>query len=214
MTDSLDVFQKHYEAYCERLTAIDLKAKKNMLGLISSGKRYTIPFFNQRYLLSNEGITDEAGNVPQNRRDYMVSVILANYVLMCPDRFYFDPQWVSFKDFKKVSSFTNVNYFASDTEGAIEKHFSTRLDRLSVASIKAGGVYHKTDFPYDLSILFTALPRVSLLLLFNDGDDEFPAKCTVLFRKHSEFYLDPESLAMTGAFLALSLGEAAQSPKE
>jgi hypothetical protein len=46
------------------------------------------------------------------------------------------------------------------------------------------------------------------LLLFNNSDDEFPVKCTVLFQRHAEFYLDPESLAMSGAFLALSLKDA------
>lgn len=65
-----------------------------------------------------------------------------------------------------------------------------------------GGSPHEMDITYDLSIRFVALPRISLLLLFNDGDEEFPAKCTVLFQKHAEYYLDPESLAMTGACLA------------
>jgi hypothetical protein len=33
----------------------------------------------------------------------------------------------------------------------------------------------------------------------------FYAHCSVLFQKHAEYYLDPESLAMTSAFLAKSL---------
>ena len=51
---------------------------------------------------------------------------------------------------------------------------------------------------------FQALPRIVLLLLFNDGDEEFPAKCTVLFERHAEHYRDPESLAMTSTWLARS----------
>jgi hypothetical protein len=53
--------------------------------------------------------------------------------------------------------------------------------------------------------LVSALPRISLLLLFNDGEEEFPAKCSVLFQRHAEYYLDPESLAMTSACLAREL---------
>jgi hypothetical protein len=45
---------------------------------------------------------------------------------------------------------------------------------------------------------FTALPKIKLLLLFNDSDDEFPASCSVLFQKQAEEYLDPESLIMIG----------------
>ena len=30
------------------------------------------------------------------------------------------------------------------------------------------------ELPYDLAIQFKALPKIPLLLLFNDADDEFP----------------------------------------
>ena len=74
-----------------------------------------------------------------------------------------------------------------------------------------GGFAHQMEISYDLAVKFDALPRISLLLLFNDGDEEFPAKCTVLFQKHAEYYLDPESLAMTGACLAKALKQIAFS---
>jgi hypothetical protein len=59
-------------------------------------------------------------------------------------------------------------------------------------------------------VRFEALPRVSLLLLFNDRDDEFPAGCTVLFNRQAESYLDPESLAMTGGLLSRRLNNACE----
>jgi hypothetical protein len=90
---------------------------------------------------------------------------------------------VSFKDFKITSHFTNINYFTSDTEQAIVKGFSGRLVELAEACRQTGGVPHDADMPYDLSVRFEALPRVSLLLLFNDRDDEFPAGCTMLFNR-------------------------------
>jgi len=46
--------------------------------------------------------------------------------------------------------------------------------------------------------------------MYNDRDEEFPAQCNVLSQKHAEFYLDPESLAMTGATLARRLIQAAK----
>jgi len=45
---------------------------------------------------------------------------------------------------------------------------------------------------------FKILPQIDILLLFNDRDDEFPATCSVLFQRQAEYYLDPESLIMTG----------------
>lgn len=205
MVGSSDIFEKNYREYCAQMSEIDFSIIKDKLGLVSDEERIFIPFFNKRYLVSNNGVVDASGDRPSSRLDYMVSVILSKYILLCPDQSHYDSEWAAFKDFKRVSHFTNVNYFYSDTERAIEKYFSGKLNDLSKACIEIGGISHEMSASYDLSMQFNALPRMSLLLLFNDADDEFPAKCTVLFQKHSEFYLDPESLAMSGAFLAMSL---------
>lgn len=204
MAESADIFEQNYQKYCAQLAEIDGAAIKDRLGLVAEGNRIFIPFFNKRYLLAKNGIVDAEGNRPE----YLPFVILAQYILLCPEQSPYDAQWVAFKDFKRISPFTNVNYFSSDTERAIETHFAGRLDDLSKAGKKLGGIHCNMDVSYDLSMQFKALPRMSLLLLFNDSDDEFPAQCTVLFQKHAEFYLDPESLAMSGAFLARSLKDA------
>jgi hypothetical protein len=126
---------------------------------------------------------------------------------LCPNEPYFDAEWSAFKDFKKVSHFTNVNFFKSDTEKVIESVFSGKLDDLRKACSILGGIYYEMETSYDLSTKFNAFPRISLLLLFNDSDEEFPAKGTVLFQKHVEYYLDPESLATTSAWLAKNLAK-------
>ena len=201
MLQQSEIFEKHYNDYCAQIGEIDLDSVKERLGLRNEGEKMLLSFFNSDYSVSGNGIFDASGNRP----NYGVCVIIAKYILLCPDRPYHDPEWVSFKDFKRTSHFTNVNFFRSDTERAIEKNFSGKLDRLSKAGEELGGVHHDMEMTYDLSMKFNALPRISLLLLFNDGDEEFPAQCTVLFEKHSELYLDPESLAMCGAALAKSL---------
>ena len=68
-----------------------------------------------------------------------------------------------------------------------------------------GGVSGDSTLSYDLVMRFQALPRIALLLLFNDGDDDFPPYSTVLFWRQAEYYLAPESLAMTSALLARQL---------
>jgi Domain of unknown function (DUF3786) len=207
MVEPSDVFEKNYQEYCAQLTKIDFGSIKKELGLVDEGGGMFIPFFNNRYLVSHNGISDDCGNRPE----YMISVVLAKYILLCPDLPHNETGWVSFKDFKKTSHFTNVNYFSSDTERAIENQFSGKLNELAKACEKLDGFHRQMEISYDLSMQFNALPRISLLLLFNDGDEEFPARCIVLFQKHAEYYLDPESLAMTSAFLARSLKRLAGS---
>ncbi|MCF8127133.1 MAG: DUF3786 domain-containing protein [Deltaproteobacteria bacterium] len=196
-----DIFEKHYEDYMRQIGQTDVSSLKGILKIDGDGDQMTVPFFDRKYSISKNGILDGSGNRPH----YMVCVILAKYILHCPDRPHDEPEWVSFKDFKRTSHFLNVNFFRSDTEHAIEKSFSGRKEALLTACENLGGHDRGTEFSYDISMAFEALPRVSLLLLFNDADDEFPAQCKVLFQKHSEFYLDPESLIMTGTYLSKRL---------
>jgi len=201
MFNNSAIFEKHYEDYLRQIMEIDVGHVKDILEIELDGNQMVVPFFDGKYSVSQKGIFDGFGQRPH----YIVCVILAKYILLCPDRFHDEPEWVSFKDFKQTSHFLNVNFFSSDTERTVVKYFSGRKDALFTACEKFGGHGHEADFQYDLSMAFEALPRVSLLLLFNDMDDEFPAQCTLLFQKQSEFYLDPESLAMTGAYLAKRL---------
>ena len=132
-------------------------------------------------------------------------MVLSQFVLLSPDQTSPDPEWVAYSDLKKDSHFTNVNFFHSDTELAIEKSFSGSLAALKNASQKLEAQPQDMEISYDLSVRFEALPHISLLLLFNDGDEEFPAQCKVLYQQQAEQYLDPESLAIIGATLAKRL---------
>ena len=204
MGEQSEIFEKHYNDYIGRIAGIDPAKIAETLGIERTESGVIVRFFNKEYHVSGNGITDADGNRP----DYGLCVILAKYLLLCPEIVHHDPEWVSFKDFKKDSHFTNVNFFASDTEQAVVKHFSGKIDALEQAGEQLGGIRYEGDMSYDLSMQFFALPRISLLLLMNDADEEFPAQCKVLFQKHAEYYLDPESLAMTGAALARRLAGA------
>jgi hypothetical protein len=195
------VFEKNYHFYLGEIAKADFRAVNDTLGCRVDGDQMVIPFFGEEYRVSPSGMT----NATNQRPGYVVCVVLAKYILGCPPAVPAGGGWVSFKDFKATSPFTNINYFASDTEQAIVKGFSGRLADLAEACRQTGGVPHEAGMPYDLSVRFMALPRVSLLLLFNDRDDEFPAGCKLLFNQQAETFLDPESLAMTGAYLAKNL---------
>ncbi len=204
MDDRADVFEKHYEEYLARLAGVDLDSVADRLGLLKDEGQVYIMFYGERYAISASGITDESGRAT----DYPTAVILCQYILGCPSAPHPDQSWVSFKDFKAASHFTNVNFFASDTERALAKAFAGRLKELRRVCVALGGVEDTLDLAYDCIYQFRALPRVELLLLFNDGDDEFPAQGSVLFWAQAEQYLDPESLAMTSAALIRRLRDA------
>lgn len=201
MFQGSEIFEKHYTEYMRQISAVDFETVADMLGMTLRAGDLHVSFLGEDFRISKQGITGPDGGRP----GYVASVILAKYILRCPERLYLDAQWTSFKDFKREAGFVNVNFFTSDTRQAILKSFAGHPDALLAAGRELGGTRPETQFPYDICLCFEALPRIALLLLFNDGDAEFPAQCTVLFQKQAEFYLDPESLAMTGSLLAKRL---------
>ncbi len=188
------IFETHYEDYCRQIAELDFSSIKDTLGIEVSGQEVIIPFFGEKYVVSRTGIVDEFGNRP----DYMVCVILSKYLLLCPNAPVENKEWSALKDFHKMSQFTNLNVFTSDAEQPIVKSFSGRIGALADASRKLEGKPCELDVSYDFSMQFKALPKINILLLFNDSDDEFPATCSILFQRQAEYYLDPESLIMIG----------------
>ena len=188
------IFETHYEDYCRQIARLDFSSIKDTLGIEIRDQKAIIPFFNEEYIVSNTGIADEFGSRP----DYMVCVILSKYLLLCPHAPVVNKEWSALKDFHKMSQFTNLSVFTSDTERPIVKRFSGRIEVLADASQKLGGKPCELGVSYDFAMEFRALPKIGILLLFNDADDEFPATCSVLFQRQAEDYLDPESLIMIG----------------
>lgn len=190
------VFDRIYEDYLAQVFNIDLRSRAKKLGVQIVEDEVLIPLFGRPYTVSPKGIADPSGRRPS----HSISVVLCQYLLLCPQ---FPPReggWVSFKDFKGAAPFAGA--FANNVERAIAKNFMRRLEELRFASQKLLGRPPETDFPYQLSVRFDALPKVPVLMLFNDEDDEFSARCLVLFERRAERYLDMECLAIVGWLLS------------
>lgn len=56
--------------------------------------------------------------------------------------------------------------------------FSGSLPDLEAAGRALGGRAPGLDVDYDLAVQFDALPRVPILMLYNEADEEFPASCS------------------------------------
>lgn len=191
-----DIFDKIYRTYLADVSSIDLEKAKKRLGIDAAEGKIRIPFFGSVYHVSSEGVTDEQGHRPP----HLVSVILCKYLLLCPQDDPAGSDWVTYKDFKDAAPF--VIGFRTNAEDPIARLFAGRLRELEDAARNLAG--HPVDIGVasDLALRFDALPKVPLLLLFNDRDEDFPAQCTLLFERRAERYLDMECLAMIGWALA------------
>ena len=187
------VFEKNYKNYLGELKKIFFKSVALHLGGTVEGHIIKIPFFGQPYEVFPSGITDPSGKVPA----YDICVVLSKYLLLCPDT---PPpqkgQWVSYRDFKDSGPLTN--YFNNDVERSIAAYFKGKLDGLKKAGKTIYEFQPDIDVDYDLVMQFEALPRIPVIMLFNDADEEFSEKCSILFEQRAEKYLDAECIAMIG----------------
>lgn len=189
------VFEETYHDYLFRLQQIDIKDRAEKLGAEIIGDELAIPFFNNEYLISTEGIRSWV----EKKVPFAVKVVLSRYILMCPQNAdQCDAHLVSYREFKDAAPL--ISYFTTNTSKTIEIAHSGNLDTLYDKCTEVGGV-EQNQSGYDLSMMFHALPKIPLYLNFNDADDEFPAKCVILYKSDAEKFLDMECLAITGTYL-------------
>jgi hypothetical protein len=136
-------------------------------------------------------------------------VVLCKYLLLCPNVHPTDDRWQAYRNFPDAAPL--VTYFADQVERTVAGRFAGRLERLRRAATKLGARRPPMTLSHDFSACIDALPRIPVLLTFNDADDEFPATCSVLFEKRAENYLDMECLAMVGGLLAHRLTTIAEA---
>lgn len=196
MTTQSMAFDKTYEAYLSHIAAVDFSRCAEKLGVQIEEDGVIIPFFGNLHFVSPSGIVDSTGMRPL----HAISVVLFNYLLLCPETDPTEVDWVSYRDFKDAAPFAGA--FANHAEKSIAMHFSGKLDALRAACESLSGQLPAFELSYDLSMVFNALPKVPILLLFNDKDEEFSATCSVLFEKRAEKYLDMECLAIVGWLLS------------
>jgi hypothetical protein len=191
--------EETYRGYLARISAVDLSATCERLGAEAEADGLVVPLFGESHRVGTAGVFG-----PDGRRPHLsVCVILCRHVLLCPPSALSGGDWASFKDFRDAAPL--VGSFAGTVEGAIARAFAGRANALLQAAAGLGGQAPLCSFPHDVAIAIPALPKVPLLLLFNDADDEFPAACSVLFERRAAAYLDMECLAMLGMQLARRL---------
>jgi hypothetical protein len=192
------VFKKNYEGYLRALDKVDFSLAQSILGIVVDEDCRTarIPFFQTNYQVSRQDVVDNTGKRP----DYGTCVVLLKYLLMCPPQIPFEKDWVNNRDFKDSGQAQNVGLFDYAT-GAIAKRYSGNISRLKSAAGALGGRPPDAEYPYDLSAVFTVLPRIPVLFLYNDADAQFPAQASILFERRAEHFLDAECRVMVGWYL-------------
>lgn len=190
------IFGEIYRDYIRQVSDLDLAARAETLGMTVSGENACIPVFNRLYRVGPDGVENDEGKRP----DHNVSVVLCKYLILCPDTEPKGTEWIAYRGFADAAPF--VGGYTDRVEHLLARTFSGNLHGLSTAAARLGGVDPGLGLSYDLIRRFQALPKIPLLLLFNDAEEGFPADCKVLLEQRAEKYLDMECLAILGMMLA------------
>jgi len=194
------VFDAHIKGYLEQVSRLDFALLTERLGVAPSGKAAVVPLLGEPFRVSAAGVVDERGRTA----GYAAAVVLCKYLLLCPNFHPTDDRWQAYRDFPDAAPL--VTYFTDQVERAVTGRFAGRLNRLRRAAEALGARRPLVALSHDFSARIEVLPRIPVLLTFNDADDEFPAACSVLFEQRARHYLDMECLAMVGGLLAHRLG--------
>jgi hypothetical protein len=193
------VYAETRSNYLNDVMSMDWTKLRNLHLIGVHEDRISIPFFNKVLHVSHDGIKDNHGM----DASFPESVVVLKYLLMYTDKIDTDTSWVSFRDFKDSGPLTV--YFSDNCEKRLQKTFGLEPEKLKGACLALGGYIPAHDLSHDIVMAFDALPRLSIFLLFNCAEDDFPAACSVLFEKRAEQILDPESLAILAVILAEKL---------
>jgi hypothetical protein len=147
-----------------------------------------VPFWGVDHVLSFPELTAESLSTFQQA--------LLFYYLLTADGTPASGKWVSFADLPDGRMY--VRAFQGYTGDEAVRHFGNSLDAFRRACLECGGAPVEIG---DASYVFQALPRVSLMVTYWLGDDEFPSSCKILFDSSASHYLPIDASALLGSAL-------------
>ncbi|NIM92927.1 MAG: DUF3786 domain-containing protein [Anaerolineales bacterium] len=106
-------------------------------------------------------------------------------------------RWISFRELPNGAFYNQA--FQGYSGDRVAQHFGTTPERFEAASQALEGL--KLSSFADHAYAFQPLPRVRMAAVLWPGDDEFPAKASVLFDAAAYHYMTTDGLALLGAGL-------------
>lgn len=192
MGEKNKIFERIYANYKEAFLRHDHSGIEERIGVQKEDDRIIVPYYEKTCQVKKGDITDSNGKRPSQA----VCVTLYNYLLSEGGHLPEKRSWVAYRDFRDAAPFAGA--FSENVEAPLRSHFSGKLAGLEKSGAILGAIPPEADLPYDISLQFLALPRIPVLLVMNDADEEFPAHVSVLFDETAKDFLDMECLAMVG----------------
>ncbi|MCL5982289.1 MAG: DUF3786 domain-containing protein [Firmicutes bacterium] len=159
---------------------------------------FVVPLLGQNYLVSYpEGLVTRQGT---GEEAPLATAILLLHYLSWSTGVPLSGSWISYKELQGGAVY--IDPFSNRAVLPFVKNFGGRPREFARAAQLLGG--EKTSHGH-LSYRIPSLPRVPLLYILWEGDEEFPPSGTILFDRHANEYLHTEDYAVLAGMTAGAL---------
>lgn len=138
-------------------------------------------------------VKDEAVYKGDAKLDTIGSILVLRYLLTAGD----DPlrnKWVPYREFKDGTQF--ASYIKANIEDRLAKAFSGKQTLLRERLLSIGATMYRSEAKPDVAAALHPFPRMPVLIIFWDKDEEFDASFQFLFDESATSFLDLEALAV------------------
>ncbi len=196
MTDEIAQDNQNLDKYLSQIRERNIENIPDILGIRKREQGYRFDFFNRPILFDHNDFIDLSGK----GLSPAVKAVLCKYIINCPKiPLESSGRLVTFREFPAAGPL--FSRFADNINKTIENAFSKKLREFKKKCKEMCGM-PLSNASYDLCMRFTALPKIPVIVQFNDADEIFPAKAVFLFHDDAVQYLDLKSLAGITTYMA------------
>lgn len=159
---------------------------------------FYLPLWDQQMLLSFPDFVGQHAATGQEVNPMDQTLLL--YYFTTADGTPESGRWISFSELPDGRFYNQA--FQGYTGHQLARVFQNAPPSFEKAAEILGGKPHQLG---DASYLFQALPRVPLLVVFWQGDEDFPSSFQILFDSSSSHYLPTDAFAILGSTLTRRL---------
>jgi hypothetical protein len=205
LTDGQSNYDKILDDLLASLRQTGASANAAFLGGVVRGDKAYVPLFGREWCVEDNGFYKDG-----KRLDTIGSILMARYLLqggaaqIAPQM---NGSWLPYRDLRDGAQF--ASYIKAHLEEPMARTFSGRPDVLRGRLEALGARPYGAEIRADLVLVVEPLPKVPVLCLFWDADDEFPASFQFLFDGAAQTYLDLECLAVELQYIFLKINEVA-----
>jgi hypothetical protein len=156
-------------------------------GSLSDGSAQ-IPLFSDICTVREDGVYK--GDA---RLDTIGSILVLRYLLTAGDDLLRN-RWVAYRDFPDGAQF--ASYIKANIEDRLAKVFGGNQALLRERLGTLGASLYRSEAKPDVAAALHPFPKVPLLVIFWDKDEEFDASFQFLFDESASTFLDMEALAV------------------